>query len=344
MDIQLTPFRVSNELLGDGPGLRARMADEGYLFFKGLQDAEALLSLRRSTLEILRDAGWVSAEAPLMDGVANIEHRCTEGDAKYAVTYHEAWKQEAFHNIGHAPEVMDVLSLIMDAEVFSHPQKICRMWFPQFTEHTTPVHQDFVHFQGNFDTYTCWTPLGDCPVELGGLALVPHSHKVERVLDHHFSLGAGRLNVNTDAYAGEWHSNDYEVGDCLMFHSLTLHRALPNETEDRLRLSLDNRYTAKGAPVSAHMLTPHLDAHHALSWEEVYADWQSDEFKYYWHEDSLQVVPQDTQYTEKGFHEAVERAVQGDEAAQLHLLQIVKRDPESDLGQQAQAALAGTAV
>ncbi len=342
MDISLTPFRISNDLLDDGPGLRARMADEGYLFFKGLQDREALLSLRRSTLEILREAGWIRADAPLMDGIAQIEHRCTEGDVKYAATYHKVWKQEAFHTIGHAPEVMEVMGRIMDADVFSHPQKICRIWFPQFTEHTTPVHQDFVHFQGNYETYTCWTPLGDCPMELGGLAVVPGSHKVNKVLDHHFSLGAGQLNVTADAYAGEWHSNDYEVGDCLMFHSLTLHRALPNETADRLRLSLDNRYTAQGAPVSEHMLTPHLNAHHPIAWEEIYADWQSEEYQFYWQDAALQVVPQDTQYSDKGFNEAVDRAVQGDEAAQLHLLRIVKRDPESALGQQASAALAGS--
>ncbi len=343
MDIQLTPFRISNDLLGDGPGLRARMADEGYLFFKGLQDPEALLALRRSTLEILRAAGWIRADAPLMDGIADIEHRCTEGDVEYAAIYHEVWKQEAFHHIGHAPEVMDVMRLVMDAEPFSHPQKICRIWFPQFTEHTTPVHQDFVHFQGNYETYTCWTPLGDCPVELGGLAVVPGSHKVDKVLDHHFSLGAGQLHVTADAYAGAWHSCDYEVGDCLMFHSLTLHRALPNETADRLRLSLDNRYTAQGAPVSEHMLTPHLNAHSPITWEEVYAAWQSDEFQFYWQDDSLQVVPMDTRYSDQGFSEAVERAAQGDEAAQLHLLRIVKRDPDSELGRRASVALAATA-
>ena len=62
---------------------------------------------------------------------------------------------------------------IVDGPVFPHPAKIARIWFPQFTEHTTPVHQDFVHFQGSFDTYTCWAPVGECPIELGGLAMLP---------------------------------------------------------------------------------------------------------------------------------------------------------------------------
>ena len=65
--------------------------------------------------------------------------------------------------------------------------------FPQFVEHTTPIHQDFVHFQGHHDNLTCWTPVGDCPRDLGGLAVLRGSHRVDRVLQHHFSLGAGSL-------------------------------------------------------------------------------------------------------------------------------------------------------
>ena len=48
-----------------------------------------------------------------------------------------------------------------------HPMKITRLWFPQYTDHTTPFHQDFVHFQSNLEVITVWTPVGDCPMELG---------------------------------------------------------------------------------------------------------------------------------------------------------------------------------
>ena len=73
-----------------------------------------------------------------------------------------------------------------------HPQKIARLWFPQYTEHTTPMHQDFVPLPSSFSTYTFWAPVGDCPLELGGLAVLPGSHKIGKVREHHFSLGAGR--------------------------------------------------------------------------------------------------------------------------------------------------------
>ena len=118
------------------------------------------------------------------------------------------------------------------------------------TDHTTPVHQDFVHFQGCFETYTFWAPVGDCPIELGPLALIPGSHKVGRVMRPHFSLGAGALAIPEKEQTGEWACSDFEVGDSLIFPSLTVHQALPNVTEDRMRVSLDNRYQAFGRPIA----------------------------------------------------------------------------------------------
>jgi hypothetical protein len=38
------------------------------------------------------------------------------------------------------------------------------------------------------------------------------------------------------------------MGDALIFPSLTVHQALPNLTQDRLRVSLDNRYQALSQP------------------------------------------------------------------------------------------------
>lgn len=242
-----------------------------------------------------------------------------------------------------------MMETLIGRPVMAQPQKVARIWFPKYTEHTTPIHQDFVHFQGSFANLTCWAPVGDCPIELGGLAVLPGSHKVNQVLDHHFSLGAGGLYVNTDQDAKThkeldvaWHSTDYEIGDSLIFPALTVHKALPNYTEDRLRVSLDNRYQAIGDPIAEHMLQPHLSLSAKLSWEEVYATWKTDDLKYYWQAYDNPVVARDTSFAEKGFAEAVELAKQGDPHAQLQLRRIVKRDPASPFGQIAQQALAAS--
>jgi ectoine hydroxylase-related dioxygenase (phytanoyl-CoA dioxygenase family) len=339
MTAQLQELRVSNDAMNNPLELRRRIQDEGYLFFKKLQDPDKFSDLRRQMLSVIQEGGWLVAGTDPMDAITDISRQCTEGDSVYTDVYHEVYKLEAFHRCAHWPEVLDMMAKVIGRPVLPHPQKIARIWFPKYTEHTTPVHQDFVHFQGNFDTYTCWAPVGDCPIELGGLAVLPGSHKVNKVLDHHFSLGAGGLRLDTDALDGQWYTTDYEIGDALIFLALTVHKALPNLTEDRLRVSLDNRYQAIGDPIAEHMLAPHLNALSELRWDDVYRDWQSDDLKYYWKDLDTPVVPRDFSYSNQGFSEALTLAQNGDEQALLHLTRVVKRDPETDMAKAAMEVL-----
>ena len=332
---------VSNDASGDAEELRRRMDRDGYLFFRQLQCPDLLGALRREMLTVMQEGGWLMEGTDPVDGIANLAARCTEGDVEYTEVYHEVYKLEAFHRIAHQPEVLGMVEKIYGQPAMAHPQKIARLWFPAYTEHTTPAHQDFVHFQGNYRTLTCWAPVGDCPRELGGLAMLAGSHKTGGVLTHHFSLGAGALDVEIgeENRKREWHSTDYEIGDTLIFPSLTIHKALPNVTPDRLRVSLDNRYQAVGDTIAEHMLLPHLNIFNELTWEDVYADWTQDDLKYYWETIANPVTPRNMSWLDRGFEEAVERAKGGDPHARLYLKRFVRRDPDSPQAKAAEEAL-----
>ena len=333
-------FRVSNDALCDRSELQRRMGDDGYLFLRGLLDQDRLRALRRDILGVIARNGWLVSGTDPMYGIADLKKRCTEGDPEYAEVYHEVYRLESFHRAGHWPEVIDLLGKIIDGTVFSFPQKIARIWFPQFTEYTTPIHQDFVHFQSSKDVYSCWHPVGDCPRDLGGLALLPGSHRAGRLVDHHFSLGAGSLSIHQEDYLDGWVSTDYELGDVLLFHALTIHGALSNLTPDRIRVSLDNRYQRLGESVTDDMLDPHLSSHRPLSWEQVYDAWSnSKDLQYYWHDQEFEVIPRDTSFQERGFAEAIERARNGDPLARLHLQRIVNIHPDSEQAQKAKRIL-----
>jgi hypothetical protein len=332
-------FRVSNDALDQPDELRRRLADEGYLFLKKLQNPDRVLSLRRDVMQLLMEVGWLVDGTDPMDGIARIDAQCTEGDPEYIAGYHQIYRLQSFHEAGHWPEVLDVMTRAIGSQALPHPKKIARLWFPQYLEHTTPTHQDFVHFQGSFETYTFWAPIGDCPLELGGLALLPGSHKVDRLVDHHFSLGAGGLAIDDGELVGEWHSTDYEMGDALIFPSLTVHRALPNCSTDRLRISLDNRYQSLSVPISEFMLEPHLNGQSPLSWEDVYESWNSDESQYYWRDAELEVLPYVPEYRAKAFEESLELSRRGDKAAQYSLRRIARREPDSEAGQKASKVL-----
>lgn len=339
----LSEFRVSNDARDDVAELRQRLDEDGYLFFRRLLDPDRLLSLRREMLTVMQAGGWLVKGKDPMDGIANPDARCAEGDLGYTDVYHEVYKLQSFHEIAHGRNIMDLLEQLRGCPMMPQPQKIARLWFPKFTAHTTPIHQDFVHFQGAHDNLTCWSPVGECPRELGGLAVLGGSHKVGRVLQHHFSLGAGSLHVDPAVHSelhDQWLTADYEVGDTLIFPFLTIHKALPNLTENQLRVSLDNRYQRVGDPIAEHMLAPHLSSMSPLSWEEVYKDWDSDRFQYYWQDVGNPVLPKITAYMDEAFAEAVELARQGDERGKLHLQRIAARDPLSEQGQAASTVLA----
>ena len=191
----LQPFRVSNDALSDPAELRRRFEEEGYLFLRKLQDPDKLWQLRLDILESLRAASdWIVPGSKLEQGRVDPDKAITEGTRVFAHLF--ACAEAAFD--------ARVRALAGGGGPRGHghrrpgaaaPMKITRLWFPKYTEHTTPFHQDFVHFQSNLEVISVWTPLGDCPLELGPLAVVDGSHKVGKVVDHHFSLGAGGQRV-----------------------------------------------------------------------------------------------------------------------------------------------------
>ncbi len=339
-------LRVSNDCRDDAEELRRRLEEEGYLFFRKLQNPDKLLALRKDMTRLFYDAGWLVPGTNPMDGIADPARRCTEGDLEYSAVYHRVYRLESFHRLPHEPELTTMAQRIMGRPVIALPGKKARLWFPKFTEHTTPTHQDFVHYQGTFDALTCWAPVGDCPIELGPLAVLPRSHKTKKVLNHHFSLGAGGLIIHVDEILREypelnvpWHTTNFEVGDTLFFPALTVHKAMPNLTEDRLRISLDNRYEGEGDVIAQHMLEPHMADVSPLSWEEVYADWKTDDLKYYWLKVKHSSVPRDMCYIETGFSEALDLARQRDNRGILALRRVMLSNPSSKEATAARAVL-----
>ena len=332
--MNLQPFRVSNDALDEPAELRRRMEDEGYLFLRKFQDPDKLWDLRLKILARIQAASdWMVPGRKLSEGKVDPTKACTEPDREYQDVYHEVYKLQAFHEIAHCSEVVSLIGQLVEGPVFPHPHVIARLWFPHYTQHTTPFHQDFVHFQSNLEMITVWTPLSDCPIELGPLAVVEGSHKVGEVVDHHFSLGAGGQKVSAPESRGIPRCNDFELGDTLIFGCLMVHGALPNKTEDQLRISLDNRYMKRGLPISEHMLTPHLNAGR-LTWEKVYEDWSEDhELRYFWEKEEFETIPQDTSFGQKAFEEALDLAGAGHQDA-IYALQraagqpiTVKTDP-----------------
>jgi ectoine hydroxylase-related dioxygenase (phytanoyl-CoA dioxygenase family) len=125
----------------------------------------------------------------------------------------------------------------------------------------TPPHQDYFYIKGTPDTYTCWIPAGDCPEELGGLAVMPGTNQLG-MLRHEPMQGTGGHGVSherCEEMGKPWLTADFKTGDLLLFHGHTLHKALDNRTEDRLRVSLEYRFQRKKDDIDPGSMAIHMN-------------------------------------------------------------------------------------
>lgn len=280
------PFAVANDLLDQPAGLRARMDESGYLYFRRLVSPQALQELYGQIRQICQTAQWADSA-----GQAQGQPRL-EGSPDFWEVYDRLQKLESFHALAHRPELLKVIEALVQEMPFVHPRNISRITFPQTDHFTTPAHQDYVHIQATPETYTAWFPLHDCPQTLGSLVVLAGSHKFG-ILPVHKASGAGGLGVDTDHLGLSWHGNDFQAGDVLFFHSHTVHKALPNHSTNQLRISVDYRYQGISEPIIEDGLDPH---YRRLTWEQIYQGWTRPELQYYWRQLPVKTVPRDRSY------------------------------------------------
>lgn len=285
------PMTVSNGLLGDPGALRERMDADGYLLFRRVLDCDSLLELRRQMLAVMADHGWVKRQRVLMRALV-ARPPVREGDDEFFAVYDDVQRLEAFHALAHHERLLGVVRQVVGGTAFPHPLKIARIGFPGNYEASTPPHQDYLNNQGTPRLTAAWIPLGRVPTELGGVAILRGSHRLG-VLPLEFDLGPGnrRAVLSPDVLEElRWVTTDYELGDVLLFPSLTVHAALHNASEVELRLSVDFRYQCEGEDLTEIVLQPHF---RRVTWDDIYVGWQSKELQYYWRDLDYRVVPFD---------------------------------------------------
>lgn len=330
----MKPLRDSTDCLGQTAELHRRMADDGYLFVRGLIDRDAILDVRRQMLEILADNSMVRRDHPLDDAVPDFDHFAVEPQPAFMKVLYAEYALEDLNALLHHPAVTEVVDALCGEPSLPLPLFVARNIFPAREVYTTPAHQDFVHFQGTTRNYAAWIPMGDCPAAMGGLAIAAGSHRLG-LLDVRPALGAGALEV---AYDGDldWVYSELEAGDVLFHNCLTVHRGVPNRS-GAMRLSIDCRFQPLSEPMCAQSLRPHRDM---VDWEDLYRGWTRDDLKYYWQKHDLKIVPFDWSHYERRDALAFVMAADGDPRALSTLQRIVSNDPDPEKRERARAALA----
>lgn len=284
----------SSPLLGDPQALLERAAADGYLYFRGLLPRDRVLDVRRQIMQVVADHGWLQPGTDPMDGIADVEafDRVDPVAAAFCGTgvpldaYQQIYQLQDFHALGHDPAMLDLYDGLLGGNVVRQPLSIARVMVPGTKAAPTPAHQDFIHIQGTKNVWTAWFPLGDCPVELGGLSVLVGS-QADGLLTYHAARGAGELEAYICDSGHRWGVADFAAGDVLTFSSLTVHRGTPNQRGEQVRLSVDMRYQRADEPIVASSTVPHCDI---LDWDEVYAGWTDESLQYYWVDRGLPIV------------------------------------------------------
>ncbi len=232
-----TELEDSRELLGDWQALRARIAEVGYVFMRGLLDPDMVRAVGRTGLSHLQHSGWTEAGGDPVTAPPQPPVRAVKMvDAASDPGYRRILIDPGFNRIPFVSPLADLMGQILGPAGFCYPRKVPRIVYPVELVPRQPgntVHKDYRAVQ---DMFTCWVPLGTVPRSLGGLALRPGSQRSARV----------RYRPLNHLEPG-WLTTDYQAGDVLVFHCLTTHAALPNG-ENRMRFSAEYRWQLADQP------------------------------------------------------------------------------------------------
>ena len=271
----MRPFRaISHGNIGSLT-LRQEVGSYGYALIRDLLPTDEIERLLGEITAVLKAAGWIDASADPVGRRPVRSAACADGDSDYKEVNHCVFSLESFHQFPHQPVLQDVMKLLVGRELFIHPRSAARLIFPNLDRAVVHAHQDHTAVAGDSESFTAWIPLHDCPLEMGPLRILEGSNQ--------FGLqptegATGYIRPGSEKGDG-WVGGELNAGDVLIFHSLTVHEALPN-LSDRLRISLDCRFQDYRRPVNPGTLV--FAGTGKRSWDSIYAKWRNDDLKYYW--------------------------------------------------------------
>ena len=246
------PMRDSSALLGDPGKLRARFEQDGYVYLRGILDREKVLALREFYFAMFDDSYFAEGTTP-RDGIWS--GTVPSGQLPHGVEGHPAHtlvRSAEFEDFAASAELENLAKILLnDDQVMQLPRQIVR----HFNKGplSSRAHTDYDYMdRGSAHIITMWLPIGDCPVESGGLAYLEGSHTIPKSkLDVLKSKRTDRphdarpishdLDWTAKQLGGRWLYANYQAGDVAIHSPHLVHASLDTQT-DTMRMSVDVRF------------------------------------------------------------------------------------------------------
>lgn len=278
--------------------LRTPLRTKGYVLVRGLIPQSSITQTLGDVAQVISAAGWLLPGSDPLERAADAGAACGDPDPAFKQTYQDVFNLGAFHALPHHPALQHVMKMIVGERLLIHPKPIGRLIFPNCDRLRVHAHQDYRFMGGDPECFTVWIPLHDCPIEVGPLQIMEGSHRIGILAHEEEDLHVPELPVSaTDA--GEWAGGPINAGDVLIFHSLTIHAALPNLSK-QMRISIDCRFQDYARTLNPANLA--FAGESGKSWEKTYSTWPSDDLKYYWKKLPLRLKPSKSELAELALH------------------------------------------
>jgi ectoine hydroxylase-related dioxygenase (phytanoyl-CoA dioxygenase family) len=243
--------------------LRERFRQDGYIWLKGILPRQKVLDFRRRYFESFAHTGLVHASFDPLEGVysGGGEDRAAINRALMAFV-----RTAAFEAFCLMEEIWRFYDAFLDGASYLHKRKIVRHTRPM-DKNATGAHYDLVYLRGGTNRLcTSWIPIGDTPVEMGGLVYMEGSDAWGRQMEAEYQEKAAQLppEERVNAYnrhmdstgwmtkdlpslaervGTRWLIADYEAGDMVVHSPYMVHAATINANPNGImRLSTDIRY------------------------------------------------------------------------------------------------------
>ena len=145
----MQPYTDATDLVMDGAALAERLAQDGYLFIRGLVPADAVENVGQQFLDVVAQGGWLDPDHPKEARIANRNIVCADPEPEFLEVFRRFHAREDSHALKHHPNIVDLFTRIFGEKVLVHPLFVARNIFPQREKLTTRPHQDFVHIQNH---------------------------------------------------------------------------------------------------------------------------------------------------------------------------------------------------
>lgn len=258
--------------------MQASLHTMGYVLVRGLLPQADVRRVLSDVCDVIRRAGWLMPDADPLERIADLQAACGDPDPAFKQTYQQVFNLASLHALPHHPALRLAMEMIVGPRVLIHPKPIGRLIFPNCDRLRVHAHQDHRFMMGDPECFTGWIPLHDCGLDVGPLRIVEGSHHLGILAHEEENLHVPELPESATAQ-GTWAGGPIAAGDVLIFHSLTVHAALPNLSR-QMRISIDCRFQDYARAI--HPANLAFAGESGKSWEKTYSEWPSDDLKYYW--------------------------------------------------------------